>query len=82
MMHLLLHAAGNMRARAPASQLHDVALLATHFRADDWEELFTARPDDRGPWWAFAPMMLTARYYPGVIPPSVPAQLALTVRRS
>jgi hypothetical protein len=76
MMHLLLHAAGNMRARAlRLIQLHDVALLAAHFGRDDWEELFTARPDDRGPWWAFAPIMLTARYYPGVIAPSVLAQL-------
>jgi Uncharacterised nucleotidyltransferase len=76
MMHLLLHAAGNMRARAlRLIQLHDVALLAARFGRDDWEELLTARPDDRGPWWAFAPMMLTARYYPGVIPPSVLAQL-------
>jgi hypothetical protein len=76
MMHLLLHAAGNIRARAlRLIQLHDIALLAAHFGRDDWEELLSARPDDRGPWWAFAPMMLTARYYPGVIPPSVLAQL-------
>jgi putative nucleotidyltransferase-like protein len=76
MMHLLLHAAGNMRARAlRLIQLHDVALLAARFVRDDWEELLTARPDDRGPWWAFAPLMLTARYYPGVIPESVLAEL-------
>ena len=76
MMHLLLHAAGNMRARAlRLIQLHDLALLAAQFGEDDWEELLTPRPYDRGPWWAFAPMMLTARYYPGVIPPSVLAQL-------
>jgi len=76
MMHLLLHAAGNMRTRAlRLIQLHDIALLAAQLRQDDWEELLTARPEDRGPWWAFAPMMLTARYYPGVIPPGVLAQL-------
>ena len=76
MMHLSLHAAGNMRARAlRLVQLHDIALLAAHFRADDWEELLAARFEDRGPWWAFAPMMLTARYYPTAIPPRVLARL-------
>jgi hypothetical protein len=76
MIHLSLHAAGNMRARAlRLVQLHDVALLAAHFRADDWEELLAARFEDRGPWWAFAPMMLTARYYPTAIPPRVLARL-------
>jgi hypothetical protein len=76
MMHLALHAAGNMRARAlRLVQLHDVALLAAHFRADDWEELLAARFEDRGPWWASAPMMLTARYYPTAIPPHVLARL-------
>jgi hypothetical protein len=76
MMHLSLHAAGNMRARAlRLIQLHDIALLAAHFRADDWEELLAARFEGRGPWWAFAPMMLTARYYPTAIPPRVLARL-------
>jgi hypothetical protein len=76
MMHLLLHAAGNMRARAlRLVQLHDIALLATHFRAEDWEELLAARFGDHGPWWAFAPMTLTARYYPTAIPPRILARL-------
>ena len=76
MRHLLLHAAGNMRARAlRLIQLHDVALLAAQFGRDDWEELLRERSDDQGIWWAFAPMMLTARYYPGVIPPGVLARL-------
>ena len=71
MMHLSLHAAGNMRARAlRLVQLHDIALLAAQFRADDWEELLAARFEDHGPWWAFAPMMLTARYYPTAVPPA------------
>jgi hypothetical protein len=76
MMHLLLHAAGNMRARALRFvQLHDIALLATHFRADDWEELLAARFEGHGPWWAFAPMMLTARYHPAAVPSEVLARL-------
>jgi hypothetical protein len=76
MMHLSLHAAGNMRARAlRLVQLHDIARLAARFRADDWEELLAAHVEDRGPWWAFAPMLLTARYYPTAIPPRVLARL-------
>jgi Uncharacterised nucleotidyltransferase len=76
MMHLALHAAGNMRARAlRLIQLHDIALLAAHFAEDDWEELLAAHSDGEGPWWAFAPMRLTARYYPTAIPPRVLARL-------
>jgi hypothetical protein len=77
MMHLLLHAAGNIRARAlRLIQLHDIALLAGRFRAADWEELMAARPDDRTLWWAPAPLMLTARYNPAAIPPDLLARLA------
>ena len=76
MMHLLLHAAGNMRARALRFiQLHDIALLAAQFRSDDWAELLAARPDGRTLWWAAAPLMLTARYYPAAIPPEPLARL-------
>jgi hypothetical protein len=77
MMHLLLHAAGNIRARAlRLIQLHDIALLAGQLRADDWEELLAARPDGRTLWWAAAPVMLTVRYYPAAIPRDVLARLA------
>jgi len=70
MMHLLLHAAGNMRARAlRLIQLHDIALLAARFGSGDWEELLAMRPDGRTLWWALAPLTLTARYYPAMIPP-------------
>jgi hypothetical protein len=68
MRHLLLHAAGNMRARAlRLIQLHDISLLARRFGQRDWNELLAA--DDAGQplWWGWAPLMLTARYYPGVI---------------
>jgi hypothetical protein len=72
MMHLLLHAAGNMRARAlRLIQLHDIALLALRFGPADWEELLAARPDGRSLWWALVPLLLTARYYPAAIPPRI-----------
>jgi hypothetical protein len=76
MMHLLLHAAGNIRARAlRLIQLHDVALLAARMRPGDWEELLKAGADDCGLWWALAPLALVARYYPAAIPQSVIASL-------
>jgi hypothetical protein len=75
-MHLWLHAAGNMRARAlRLIQLHDIALLCKRLEAGEWEELFAARPNGRTLWWALAPMMLTARYYPGTIPSGLLARL-------
>jgi Uncharacterised nucleotidyltransferase len=78
MLHLLLHAAGNMRARAlRLIQLHDIGLMAARFAADDWEELLAMCPDGRTLWWALAPLMLTARYYPGKIPPNLFARLGL-----
>jgi hypothetical protein len=78
MSHLLLHAAGNMRARAlRLIQLHDIALLAARFRHGDWEELLEMHPDGRALWWALPPLMLTARYYPATIPPDVLIRLSM-----
>lgn len=76
MMHLLLHAAGNIRARALRHiQLHDIALLASRFGPGDWEELLATRLHDRSLWWALAPLSLTAHYYPSAIPPPVLSHL-------
>jgi hypothetical protein len=78
MMHLLLHAAGNIRAHAlRLIQLHDIARLAARFGARDWEELLTARPNGSDLWWAAAPLTLTARYCPNAIPPHVIARVNL-----
>lgn len=77
MLHLLLHAAGNIRARALRQiQLHDIALLAPQLGTAAWGELLAAA-GPRGPWWALPPLALTARYYPGVIP----AEVLATTRR-
>jgi hypothetical protein len=76
MLHLLLHAAGNMRARAlRLVQLHDIALLSARFSSGDWERLATGPPGGGTRWWALAPLTLTARYYPLSIPPSVLCRL-------
>jgi hypothetical protein len=78
MMHLLLHAAGNMRARALRFiQLHDIALLAARFKQDDWEQLLATRQGGSSLWWAFAPLAVTARYYPATIPPAILARLSV-----
>jgi len=72
LLHLLLHAAGNMRAHAlRLIQLHDIALLASHMHADDWEQLRALRPDGQPLWWIWAPLHLTARYYPEAIDPAL-----------
>ena len=77
MMHLLLHAAGNMRALAlRLIQVHDIALLSARFQPGDWDELLTARANGRALWWAVPPLMLTARYYPAAIPGFVIDQLS------
>lgn len=72
LLHLLLHAAGNMRARAlRLIQLHDIALLAARMDADDWERLLASRPNGEPLWWVWAPLRLTARYYPAAIEPAL-----------
>jgi hypothetical protein len=64
MLHLLLHAAGNIRARAlRLIQLQDIALLASRFADSDWDELLAMRPNGASLWWALAPMQLVQRYF-------------------
>lgn len=78
MLHLLLHAAGNIRARAlRLIQLHDIALLAGRLNLGDWEQLLAVRPDGGVPWWALAPLTLAERYYPGAVPQDVLASMNL-----
>ena len=76
MMHLLLHATGNMRAHAlRLIQLQDIARLASRFKAVDWEELLVARPNGQRLWWTVPPLALTAHYYPTAIPAAVLARV-------
>jgi len=75
MRHLLLHAAGNMRARALRQiQLHDIALLASHMNGAAWSALIDA-PEARESWWMLPPLLLVARYYPIQIPDAVRSRL-------
>jgi hypothetical protein len=76
MAHLLLHAAGNMRAHSLRQiQLNDIARLGERFSTGDWDELLHIEPNSRALWWALPPLLLTARYYPSAIPPSVITRL-------
>jgi hypothetical protein len=65
--HLLMHAAGNMRAHAlRALQAFDNAALAATLDTDDWEELL----DDAraATWWLYPPLVLSANVRAGCIP--------------
>jgi hypothetical protein len=66
--HLLLHAAGNMRAHALRQvQLHDIAMLAGRLEPGEWQSLLNPqRPGGR--WWLYPALAITANYYPGCIP--------------
>ncbi|HEY8520471.1 MAG TPA: nucleotidyltransferase family protein [Gammaproteobacteria bacterium] len=69
LLHLVLHAAGNMATRSlRLIQLRDIALLAA--RARDAACAATPAPGDglERAWWAYPPLALAARYHPGRIP--------------
>jgi hypothetical protein len=77
MGHLLLHAAGAMAyRRLRLINLHDLALLSARMTPADWEEVLARGGAGHGPWWAFPPLRLTARYYESRIPERVLAALA------
>jgi hypothetical protein len=67
--HLLLHAAGNMRAHALRQvQLQDIAWLAAKLPDQDWCHLLASSESQGGAWWMFPVLDLTRRYYPGLVP--------------
>jgi hypothetical protein len=72
LLHLLLHIAGNVRARALRQvQLLDVARLAPGLAAADWDALLALPSGPRGPWWLYPGLALTERYHPGAVPAGV-----------
>ena len=77
MAHLLLHAAGAMVTRSVRLlHLHDIALLASRMRQDDWLALAQWHENTHQPWWALPPLMLTSHYHTGAIPTDVLRALA------
>ncbi len=76
MRHLLLHAAGNMRAHALRFlQLQDIALLAGRFDSAAWHTLVEPDASGEPPWWMLPPLTATANYFGAVIPRTVLASL-------
>lgn len=70
MCHLLLHAAGNMRANAlRLMQLIDIATFARRLGPADWLALLDTSQRAHA-WWMYPPLAMTARYLPGEIPPA------------
>ena len=83
MLHLLLHAAGNIRAHALRQiQLHDIAALSARLGDADWRVLIAGSRTIGRLWWAFPPLALTARYYPQSIPRDVLFELRDTCPRA
>ena len=72
LLHLLLHAAGNLCDRAfRLVHLHDIALLAATMNAKQWEQLLSMSPSPKAFWWAFPPLNMLNRYQPGLVPEHV-----------
>jgi Uncharacterised nucleotidyltransferase len=75
LLHLLLHAAGDMSGRAlRLMHLHDIARIAARATAEDWAELLGV-PAPQALWWALPPLQLLNRYQPGLVPAAVLARL-------
>ncbi len=72
LLHLLLHAAGNMKAHALRQiQLHDIARLSERLDDIDWQALLETASVGDELWWAFPPLVLTLRYCDCAIPPEL-----------
>jgi hypothetical protein len=74
--HLLLHAAGNMRAHClRLLQLEDIARLACDMTERDWQVLLESGGPDAC-WWGLPALLLAQRYCGAPIPDAVFAQFA------
>jgi hypothetical protein len=72
LLHLLLHAAGNLCNRAfRLMHLHDIALLAATMTAQQWEQLLSMSSAPQAFWWAYPPLEMLDRYQPGLLPQRV-----------
>ncbi len=74
--HVLAHAAGSMVSRTlRLIQLHDIARLARRLSEADWEHLARLHGSEHRLWWTAPPLLLAARYVPGIAPSGVLARL-------
>ena len=72
LLHLLLHAAGNMIGHAlRLIHLHDIGLLAARMKPGEWASLLDTLGEPQGLWWALPPLELVNRYQPGLVPGNV-----------
>lgn len=72
LLHLLLHAAGNIRAHTLRHvHLHDIAAMAPLLAEDDWRAVLERPRGGERAWWVFPPLVLAARYHPERIPEDV-----------
>jgi hypothetical protein len=79
--HLLLHAAGNMRANAMRfMQIYDCALMARRMTAPDWHELL-GHDSPHESWWIYPPLRLAERYVPGSVPADIQRAFAAVCPR-
>lgn len=68
LLHLLLHAAGNLCSRSMRlMHLHDLALLLARMTSRNWEE-FLGMSSPKALWWTFPPLEMLDRYQPGLVP--------------
>jgi hypothetical protein len=69
MLHLLLHAAGNMKGHALRQiRLNDIAVLGCSLEDTDWHTLLAETETNKSRWWLFPPLALAERYYADSIP--------------
>ncbi len=72
LLHLLLHAAGDLSNRVfRLIHLHDIALLAATMTPKQWEQLLSMSACPKAFWWAFPPLEMLNRYQPGLVPQAV-----------
>ncbi|HEV2703673.1 MAG TPA: nucleotidyltransferase family protein [Steroidobacteraceae bacterium] len=72
LLHLLLHAAGNLATRSMRlMHLHDLARLAAPMTTPQWEELLGLGSTPKSFWWAFPPLQMLNHYQPGLVPQAV-----------
>ena len=68
MRHLLLHAAGNMRANALRFlQIYEIAVCARRMTSSDWTELLGLQPRYAS-WWIYPALSMAERHFPGSVP--------------